>query len=248
VPGRVRVVRAIRVGHSRRGRNRGWLARETFGEGYLAPMKYQAFHPSRRASVVGAALAGVWALFLLPPQLVEWADGPGWALALNDSPFYRGVDALRESLGLHDIYMVFGSAIAVSMLLLWWATGPVMAWLGWSGRVFNGVLLALAPVTVVSYVSHNESAPLHFLWGAEGFGLMILGVIGILVAVVTRAPGVRPWLRILIGTTLLIEVAFTLLLTYYPHGTVVGLALQAGIICGLAPRAERSHDTLPADA
>lgn len=211
-------------------------------------MNYQVFYPRRRWSVVSAALAGVWALFLLPPQLVDWAHGPGWAIALNDSPFYRAVHALRESLGLDDIYAVFGSAIAVSMVLLWWATAPVLTWLGWSGRVFSAVLLALAPVTVVSYLSHEESAPLHFLWGAEGFGLILLGVLGIVVAVATRADGVRWWLRLLFGATLLIEVAFTWALVYYPHGTVVGLALQAGIICGLAPRAERSHDTLPADA
>lgn len=205
-------------------------------------------HPRRRWSFVGAVLAGVWALFLLPPQLVEWGDAPGWATALNGSAFYRGVHQLVDSIGLEDDYVVFGSSIALSMLLLWWATGPAMAWLGWSGRLFSAVLVILALVTVLSYVSHDESAPLHALWGAEALVLMLLGLIGIVVAVVTRAPRVRPWLRILLGTTLLIEVAFTALLTYYPHGTVVGLAVQACVICALAPREELPRPAHPAYA
>lgn len=131
---------------------------------HLSLVNFLAHHPGRRWSVASAALAGVWALFLLPPQLVEWGDAPAWAEALNDSPFYRGVDALRETLGLHDAYVASGSAIALSVVLVWWATGPSLRWLGWSGHVFSWVLLSLAPVTVLSYASCKETAPLHALW------------------------------------------------------------------------------------
>lgn len=201
-------------------------------------MKYQAYHPSRRWSVFSAALAGVWALFLLPPQLVEWGDAPAWAERLNDSSFYRGVGSLRETIGLHDAYLASGSAIALAVLLLWWANGPVMRWLGWSGRVFNAVLLTLAPVTVLSYASYKETSPIHFLWGAEAFVLIALAVAGIVVAAVTRAPRVRPWVRILMGATVLVEVVFTVVFTYYPHGTLIGLAVQSGILGPLGPREE----------
>lgn len=212
---------------------------------YLSLVNFLAHHPGRRWSVASAALAGVWALFLLPPQLVEWGDAPAWAEALNDSPFYRGVDALRETLGLHDAYVASGSAIALSVVLVWWATGPSLRWLGWSGHVFSWVLLSLAPVTVLSYASYKETSPLHALWGAEALVLIALGVVGIVVAIVTRAPGVRPWLRVLIGATVLIEAVFTVLFTYYPHGTLIGLALQAGVMGAFAPRAEIGADGQP---
>jgi hypothetical protein len=157
-------------------------------------------HPRRSWSIVVAGLAGAWALFLLPPQLIAWYDAPEWAIALNRSGFYRGVHRLVGGLGLHDDYLVFGAAISISMLLLWWSTGPVMAWLGWAGRLFSAILLLLAPLTFLSYLNHADSAPLRLLWGSEGLGLI------------------------------------TLLFGYWPHGTVVGLALQACVLAAFAPR------------
>jgi hypothetical protein len=203
-------------------------------------------HPSRTWSIVSAGLAGAWALFLLPPQLIAWYDAPEWAVALDRSWFYRGVDQFVAGLGLRDDYLVFGSAISISMVLLWWSTGPVMAWLGWSGRVFSMILLLLAPLTFLSYLNHADSAPLRPLWGSEGLGLTVLGVAGLLAAVFTRAPQVRAWQRILLAATLPIEIAFTLLLGYWPHGTVVGLALQAGVLAAFAPRqGTSSRESLP---
>ena len=193
-------------------------------------------HPSRSWSIVFAGLAGAWALFLLPPQLLAWYDAPGWAIALDRSGFYRGVHQLVAGLGPRDDYLVFGSAISISMMVLWWSTGPVMAWLGWTGRLFNAILLLLAPLTFLSYLNHAESAPLRLLWGSEGLGLIVLGVAGILAAVFTRAPHVRWWQRVLLAATLPIEMAFTVLFGYWPHGTVVGLALQACVLAAFAPR------------
>ena len=192
-------------------------------------------HPSRPWSIVVAGLAGAWALFLLPPQLLAWYDAPRWAIVMDSSAFYRSVHRLVDGLGLDDDYLVFGSAISISMLMLWWSTGPVMAWLGWMGRLFSAILLVLAPLTLVSYLNHGDSAPLHFLWGSEGLVLIVLGLAGILAAF-TRAPQVRAWQRALLAATLPIEVAFTVLLAYWPHGTVVGLALQACVLAAFAPR------------
>lgn len=193
-------------------------------------------HPSRLWSIVFAGLAGVWALFLPPPQLLAWYDAPAWAIALDRSAFYRGVHHFVAGLGLYDDYLVFGSAISISMVLLWWSTGPVMAWLGWTGRLFSAILLLLAPLTFLSYLNHGDSSPLRFLWGSEGLCLIVLGVAGILAAVVSRAPLVRPWQRVLLAATIPIEVAFTMILGYWPHGTVVGLALQACVLAAFAPR------------
>ena len=200
-------------------------------------------HPDRAWSIVFAGLAGAWALFLLPPQLLAWYDPPEWAIALDHSAFYRGVHEFVAGLGLRDDYLVFGSAISVSMVLLWWSTGPVLRWLGWSGHLFSAILLLLAPLAFLSYLNHAGSAPLRPLWGSEGLALMVLGVAGIVTAVFTRAPRVRTWQRVLLAATLPIEIAFTLLLAYWPHGTVVGLALQACVLAAFAPR----HETSTAD-
>ncbi|MET4639874.1 hypothetical protein [Mycetocola sp. 2940] len=194
-------------------------------------------HPNRSWSIVFAILAGAWALFLLPPQLLAWYDAPAWAIARDRSDFYRAVHKFVVGLRLHDDYLAFGSAISISMVLLWWSTGPAMTWLGWTGRVFSTILLLLAPLTFLSYLNHADSSPLRFLWGSEGLGLIVLGVAGILAAVVTRAPLVRAWQRVLLAATLPMEVAFTMLLGYWPHGTVVGLALQACLLAAFAPRA-----------
>jgi hypothetical protein len=197
-------------------------------------------HPSRPWSVAFAALAGAWALFLLPPQLLAWYEAPAWAIALNQTDFYRGVHRLVYGMGVYDDYLVFGAAISLSIALLWWSTGPVMAWMGWSGRLFSAILLLLAPLTFLSYLNHADDAPLHALWGSEGIGLIVLGVAGIVVAATTRAPGIRAWQRVLLAATLPVEIAFTLLFTYWPHGTVIGLALQACALAAYAPRREHA--------
>ena len=56
---------------------------------------------------------------------------PGWLFALNRlSPY----DSVREWLvanGQSDFYLVFGAAASASFLLIWIATGPAFAALGW---------------------------------------------------------------------------------------------------------------------
>ena len=200
--------------------------------------------PSRPWSIAFAGLAGLWALFLLPPQLMAWYDAPPWAVALDGTALYRGVHQALAAIGLRDDYMVFGSAISLSFALLWFATGPVLTWLGWTGRVFSAILLLLAPLTLLSYLNHPETAPLHFLWGAEAFGLIALGVAG-LVAAFSRAPHVRVWERGVLAATLPIAVGSTVLFSYWPHGSVVGLAVQACVLAAFAPRQVRAASAVP---
>jgi hypothetical protein len=192
-------------------------------------------HPSRPWSIAFAGLAGLWALFLLPPQLMAWYDAPPLAVALDGTALYRGVHQALAAIGLRDDYMVFGAAISLSFALLWLATGPVLTWLGWTGRVFSVILLLLAPLTLLSYLNHPETAPLHLLWGGEAFGLIALGVAGVLAAF-SRAPGVRAWERGLLAATLPVAAGSTVLFSYWPHGSVVGLAAQACVLAAFAPR------------
>ncbi|MDQ2697574.1 MAG: hypothetical protein M3Y46_02140 [Actinomycetota bacterium] len=194
--------------------------------------------PGRAWSIVSTVAAGLWALFLLPPQVAVWSgDGaPGWLLRLDALPVY---DALRGGLhgvGLTDDYLVFGAAATLSFVLLWWGTGPALARLGWRGRLFGVLILATGLVSLLSYLNHPVDAPLHELWGAEAFGLMLIGVAGVIAAFAPRRLELPMWERILLGLTLLIEVAATLVLTYYPHGTLVGLAVLGTALAAYAPR------------
>lgn len=198
--------------------------------------------PGRTWSVVCAALAGVWALLLLPPQIVVWYGYgvPPWALAIDRTPPYAALHSALDAIGLTDDYLVFGSAIGLSFLLLWWATGPVLHAMGRTGGVFNVLLFATGVLCVLSYLNHPQDAPLHFLWGAEFFALAALGITGIVVAVVART-GTPLWARLAIGATLVFEALGTLAFGYWPHGTVAGLSIQAVLLTAWAPRSDRGE-------
>lgn len=195
--------------------------------------------------MVAALAAALWAFFLLPPQQAVWsgADSPAWLAAIDALPVY---DALREwlaAVGASDLYLVFGAASALSFVLIWLATGPAFAALGWTGRVLGWLVLAAAPITVVSYAGHETDAAWHALWGAEIFALLAIGVWGIAVALATggRAP---QWERLLLAALLPVIIGSTVLFTYWPHGSLVGLGLSAA---ALAAWGERYDDgTAPA--
>ena len=72
--------------------------------------------------------------------------------------------------------VVFGAAASVSFALAWFATGPAFAALGWSGRVLGWLVLAGAPITLLSYVGTPREAPLHLVWGSEGYVLILIGI------------------------------------------------------------------------
>ncbi|UOQ89015.1 hypothetical protein MUN74_17400 [Agromyces endophyticus] len=203
-------------------------------------------HPSRTWCVISALAAAGWAFFLLPPQQAVWSGSgsPEWLATLDALPVY---DALREwlaSAGLGDLYLVFGAASALSFVLLWLATGPVLAALGWTGRVLGWLLILAAVVTVLSYANHPVDAPLHALWGGEAFVLLAIGVWGIVVALVNgrRAP---LWERLLLAALLVIIVGSTVLFTYWPHGSLIGLGLAAAALAAWGDRADDA-ETAPA--
>jgi hypothetical protein len=190
-------------------------------------------------SVVIALVAAAWAFFLLPPQQTAWsgADAPAWLRALDAMPVYQGLREALPATGSSDAYLVFGAAASVSFALLWFATGPVFAALGWSGRVLGALLLAAAPITLLSYLNHPADAPVHLLWGAEAFALLAIGLWGLVVAFAApRGRDIPVWERILVGSTLAVIVVATIALGYWPHGSLVGLGLEAAVLAGFAPR------------
>lgn len=207
-------------------------------------------HPARMWSVVIALIAAAWAFFLLPPQQSAWsgAGSPAWLRALDAMPVYEGLREALPATGSSDAYLVFGAAASVSFVLLWFATGPVFAALGWSGRVLGGLVLAAAPITLLSYLNHPADAPLHLLWGAELFALLAIGAWGLVVAAAApRDRGIPLWERLLVGSTLLVIVFATVALSYWPHGSLVGLGSEAAVLAGLAPRwADPSERQRPA--
>ncbi|MBM7830408.1 TM2 domain-containing membrane protein YozV [Agromyces cerinus] len=205
-------------------------------------------HPSRPWAVACALLAAAWALFLLPPQQAIWSGvhTPDWLDALDGLPVYDGIRSWLHGAGLHDLYLVFGAAASVSFVLVWIATGPALAALGWSGRVLGWLVLAAGVITLMSYLNHPVDAPLHAIWGGELFVLAAIGVWAVVAAVVApRGVGIPAWERWLLGATLPILVGATVLLTYWPHGSLVGLALEAAALAAWAPRADDANDPLP---
>jgi len=206
-------------------------------------------HLSRTWSVALALVGTVWAFLLLPPQQAEWsgADAPRWLQALDALPMYdQAREALRAA-GTADFYLVFGAASALSFVLIWLATLAAFAAAGWSGRVLGALVLIGAPLTFVSYLSHAEAAPLHALWGAEAFVLMAVGVWAVVVAIAAPRGRIPVWERVLIGLTPAVVVASTLTLSYWPHGTLVGLGLEAAAIAAFGARPDAPPHA-PADA
>ncbi|GAA1816716.1 hypothetical protein [Agromyces neolithicus] len=203
-------------------------------------------HPSRPWAIAAALVAAGWAFFLLPPQQAVWsgADSPPWLAALDSQPVYDGIRLWLASMGLHDYYLVFGAAASVSFLLLWFATGPTFIALGWSGRVLSLLLLAAAPLTLLSYLNYPTDAPLHGLWGAEGVALLAICLWAMIVALVAPR-GVAPvWERLVLAATLPIVVGATILFTYWPHGSLIGLGIETAVLAAWAPRADVEAPTM----
>jgi hypothetical protein len=207
-------------------------------------------HPSRSVSVAAAFAATLWAFLLLPPQQSAWsgADIPPWLGALDRMPLYDGIRLWLQAIGQQDFYLAFGAAASVSFVLVWFATGPILAEFGRLGRVLGALVLLTAPITALSYLNHPQDAPLHGLWGAEAFMLIFIGVLALVVAIFARrGSGVPVWERVLLGLTLPILVASTFLFTYWPHGTLVGFGLQAAALAAWGKRAP-STEPSPAGA
>src|SRR5690606_6947926 len=91
----------------------------------------------------------------------------------------------------------------------------------------GGIILIPATLTVLSYLNHADGAPLRFLWGWEGWVLVLLGLWGIVAAFAPGAPRLRLWEALTLGLTLPVIILSTLASSYWPHGPVVGLSLMA---------------------
>lgn len=197
-------------------------------------------HPSRPWAAASALVAAAWAFFLLPPQQAIWSGAamPAWLAVLDDQPVYGGIRLWLRSMELHDHYLVFGAAASVSFVLIWFATGPTFIALGWSGRVLGGLILAGAPITLLSYLNHTTDAPWHMLWGTEAVILLAICLWAMLVAIVAPREVTPTWERLVLAATLPVVVGATILLTYWPHGSLVGLGLEAAALAVWAPRAE----------
>lgn len=190
---------------------------------------------SRPWRAVLAGVGGLWALLILPFPAAEF--GVPW----YDWVFhYRVYFWAREA--VHDPYIVFGALAAISFLMIGLAVLPDLRRAGWGGTTMAWLIIAGTPVTALSYLNTPKEAPLHFLWGAEGFVLIAVGLAGI-AAAITAGSRWRLWVRIVLGLTLPLLVAGTLATGYWPHGPLIVLGIEAIVIILAAPR-----DVAPGDA
>jgi hypothetical protein len=175
-----------------------------------------------------AGLGGLWAALTLP--LVATAFGSAQWVWVFDYPVY--VEA-RQWAG--NPYAVFGALVSLSFLTIGIALAPDLRRARWGGLAMALLIMIGAPITALSYLNSSERAPLHFTWGWEFYVLVAVGLSGI-AAAATAGRRWRVGVRVLLGMTLLILVAGTLLLGYWPHGSLVFLAVEAIVIIAFAPR------------
>jgi hypothetical protein len=176
---------------------------------------------SRRSRAALALLGGAWALLSLPLVAANWSWP--WVATLSRMEPWSSLRAAVD-----DPYVVFGALAGASFLAIGLALLPDLRRAGWGGIVMLVAVLAGSVVSPLSYLGTPESSPLHWLWGSEGPLLVAIGVAGVLAAITARG-----WplpLRLLLGATLLVLVAGTLALGYYPHGPLVALAIEAAVL------------------
>lgn len=180
-----------------------------------------------------AALGAVWAAFLLPPQLVDWDKGgaPGWARSIAASPVYGWWNGLGESLGIEP-YVWTGVWVAPTYFLIAYALWPVASRAGAWGKALVWATVAGGVSTMISYPAGGWPEPWNALWGVEAVFLLAMAVIGLIAGVIAirRGTGTVGWM--LAGAPLVI-VASTILFTYYPHGTLIGLGLHVAVLAGV---------------
>ncbi len=205
-----------------------------------APERASVPDRSRAARVWLALGGGAWALLTLPLVAAAWS----WPWVEQVSRLQPWA-AIRAS--VDEPYIVFGALAGVSFLAIGLALLPDLRRAGWGGVVLLVTVLAGSVVSPLSYLGTPPASPLHGLWGSEGPLLVGVGLAGVLAAITARR-WPRP-LRVLLGVTLLVLVAGTLALGYYPHGPLVALSLEAAAVVVGAhrlARASRSDATLAA--
>ncbi|SFR92935.1 hypothetical protein SAMN04487846_0722 [Microbacterium sp. cf046] len=175
-----------------------------------------------------ALLGGLWAALTLP--LTATAFGSTQWVWVFDSSVYV---AARQ--WANDPYVVFGALASLSFLAIGIALLPDLCRARWGGTVMAWLVIAGAPVTALSYLNTSESAPFHFLWGAEFYILVAIGASGI-AAAISAGPHWGIGVRSLLGMTFVVVLVGTLALGYYPHGSLVVLAVEAVVLIAAAPR------------
>lgn len=190
---------------------------------------------SRPWRAVLAGLGGAWSLAILPFPATEFGVSL-WRWVFHNRAYFWAREAV------HDPYIVFGALAALSFLAIGLALLPDLRRAGWGGTVMAWLVIAGAPITALSYLNTPQEAPLHFLWGAEAFVLVAVGLAGILAAV-TAGSRWRLWVRIVLGLTLPVLVVGTLATGYWPHGPLVLLGVEAIAVILAAPdRMPRAHE------
>ncbi|HEX7097844.1 MAG TPA: hypothetical protein VF377_01280 [Acidimicrobiia bacterium] len=198
--------------------------------------------PSIRATMGVAAT--LWAAFLLPPQLIVWApsDTPDWIARLANAGVYEWFSSVGASVGLTDAYFLYGAGVAPSFLLIGLVLAHVVRGLGWTGRLFAGLTLAGTALVVVSYAAENWQEPWRALWGVEAVLFMAIGLTGLAAGIAAFRRGIPRSSAALLALTPIVIVVSTLLIRYYPHGTLIGMGLQAAVLGLMA----REPDPAPA--
>lgn len=183
---------------------------------------------SRPWRIVLAALGGLWAALLLPLPATVWGVTQ-WAW-LFDQPMYVWARQWAA-----DPYITFGALSSLSFLAVGAALFADLQRARWGGIVMAWLIIVGAPLTALSYLNTAVAAPLHFLWGWEAYALLGVGVGGI-AAAATAGPRWGIGVRTVLGMTFLILVVGTIALGYWPHGSLVVLALEAVGVIAAAPR------------
>lgn len=198
---------------------------------------------SRPWRIVLAALGGLWAALLLPLPATVWGVTQ-WAW-LFDQPMYVWARQWAA-----DPYITFGALSSLSFLAVGAALFPDLRRARWGGIVMAWLIILGAPLTALSYLNTAVAAPLHFLWGWEAYALLGVGVSGI-AAAATAGPRWGIGVRTVLGMTFLILVVGTIALGYWPHGSLVVLALEAIGVIAAAPRGAAfaaADDSAPPEA
>ena len=183
---------------------------------------------SRPWRIVLAALGGLWAALLLPLPATVWGVTQ-WAW-LFDQPMYVWARQWAA-----DPYITFGALSSLSFLAVGAALFADLRRARWGGIVMAWLIIVGAPLTALSYLNTAVAAPLHFLWGWEAYALLGVGAGGI-AAAATAGPRWGIGVRSVLGMTFLILGVGTIALGYWPHGSLVVLALEAVGVIAAAPR------------
>ena len=175
-----------------------------------------------------AGLGGLWAAVTLPLTATAWGVTQ-WVWVFDYSAY---VWARQWA---SDPYIVFGALACISFLTIGIALLPDLRRARWGGIVMAWLVIAGAPITALSYLNTPEAAPLHFLWGGEFYILVAVSASGV-AAAASAGPRWRIGVRSILGLTLLILLVGTLALGYWPHGTLVALAIESIAVIAAAPR------------